>query len=232
MCWSASASIAATVIGTVGTIYAAKKGYPKAQVFTLGFFTAMELLQAISYGWIGQCSANENTILTYLSYLHICFQPVVMNAFMLSFLSKEKRQKWFRVTMSISIMASVLLFLKFFIPIVWTIPQELLCRIGDPLCGTDVCTYRGNWHLAWRLPLFGPIPGYLLYFTPLFILPIFYGSWKTSLYHFFTGPVLAHLLTTDKNEAPAIWCLFSVSLLCFMLFAKKKSKVTSKAVHN
>jgi len=211
----------------VGTVYAAKKGYPKAQVFTLGFFTLMELIQAVSYIWIGQCGGGENTLLTYLSYLHITFQPLVMNVFLLSLASEKNRKQWYKLSMGIAAVASVLLFLKFFIPIVWTVPQEWMCKLSDPMCGTDVCTYRGNWHQAWRLPLFGPIPGYFLYFTPVFILPIFYGLWRTSLYHFISGPLLAHLLTTDRNEAPAIWCLFSVTLLCFMLFnpARRQLKI-------
>lgn len=229
MCWSAPVSIAATALGGTATVYAAKKGYPKAQVFTLGFFTLMELLQAVSFLWIDQCGMGGNILLTHLSYLHIAFQPPVISAFMLSFVSHEKRKKWFRIAMGVSFAATFLLILKLFIPMFWEVPQEMMCQLGDALCGVDVCTYKGNWHQAWRLPLLGLIPGYFIYFIPVFILPIFYGAWRMSLYHFTFGPLLAHLLTTDSNEAPAIWCLFSIALLVFVFINPLKKRIkTSK----
>ncbi len=228
MCWSSSASIVATAIGGAATVYAAKKGFPKVQVFTLAFFTLMELLQAVSYIWIGQCDMGENVLLTRLSYLHISFQPPVVSVFMLSFMDKQKRKKWITLVMSVAFAATILFVLKLFIPMVFQVPQDLMCKMGETLCGADVCTYHGNWHQAWRLPLLGIIPGYLIYFIPVFILPIFYGSWRISLYHFTFGPFLANLLTTNRNEAPAIWCLFSIAILGIMFFqpVKKHLKIS------
>lgn len=207
-------------------MYAAKKGYPKAQVFTLAFFTLMELLQAVSFMWIGECGGGENELLTYLSYLHIAFQPPVISAFMLSFTPKKVREKWFKPAMLVSFVATGLILLKLFVPMVWEIPQEYMCSPGDAMCGEDVCTYKGEWHQAWRLPILGIIPGYLIYFIPVFVLPIFYGAWKTSLYHFTFGPLLAHMLTSDRNEAPAIWCLFSIALLVFVFFRRSKKNLS------
>src|SRR5690606_11843096 len=151
-----------------------------------------------------------------LSYIHIAFQPTVLSAFTLSFISEEKRKKWMKPAMVVAVIATFLLLLKLLLPFVWDVPQNLMCNIGDVMCGADVCTYRGNWHQAWRLTLFGVIPGYFVYFVPVFVMPILYGAWRISLYHFIFGPLLAHLLTTDINEAPAIWCLFSIALLCII----------------
>ena len=231
MCWSSSASIAVTALGGAATVYAAKKGLPKAQTFTLAFFTFMELLQAMSYIWIGQCDMGGNILLTHLSYLHIAFQPSVMSVFMLSFLTEKKRKQWSKLAMGVAFTATLLLLTKYFVPMIWEVPQEFMCQIGDTLCGTNVCTYRGNWHLAWRLPLLGIIPGNLVYFIPVFIIPILYGSWRSSLYHFIFGPLLANLLTSDRNESPAIWCLFSIVLLCsiFLKPLKKQHKTSSRS---
>ncbi len=222
MCWSASASIAATALGGAATVYAAKKKVPKIRTFTLAFFTLMELLQAVSYIWINQCDVSGNVLLTQLSYIHIAFQIPIVNAFMLSFLPEKKRKKWFRPVMIISFIATLLLLLKLFVPVVWNIPKELMCKIGEPLCGTNACSYQGNWHLAWRLPLLGFDPFTLVYFIPVFILPILYGCWRLSLFHFIFGPMLAFLLTTDRNEAPAIWCLFSIAILGAIFFKPLK----------
>jgi hypothetical protein len=228
MCWSSSASIAATALGGVATVYAAKKGYPKVRVFTLGFFTLMELLQAVSYIWIDQCGMGTNILLTRLSYLHIAFQPPVITAFMLSYLSELKRKQWYKLAMGIAFASTFLLLIRLFVPMVWDVPQQFMCQVGGSMCAEDVCTYRGNWHQAWRMPLLGVVPGNLIYFIPVFILPIFYGAWRLSLYHFIFGPLLANLLTTDSNEAPAIWCLFSVALLGVIFLRPLKKKLKTK----
>ena len=222
MCWSASASIAATALGVGATAYGVKKKVPKVRIFTLAFFTLMELLQAISYIWINQCDVSGNVLLTQLSYIHIAFQIPIANAFMLSFLSEEKRKKWLRPVMIISFSATILMLTKLFAPLIWNIPKEWLCKIGNPLCGTDTCSYDGNWHLAWRLPLLGFDPSFYIYFFPVFILPLFYGCWRLSLFHFTFGPFLASLLTTNRNEAPAIWCLFSIAIICAIFFKPLK----------
>lgn len=218
MCWSGGASVAATAIGVVATAYAAKMKVPKARIVALGFFTLMELLQAASYIWINRCDASGNILLTNLGWIHIAFQIPVANAFMLSYVSEKRRRKWFGPVTIVSLVGSAFLLAKLVIPMLWTVPQEWMCKIGDALCGTNSCSYLGNWHLAWKLPLLGIDPYNLVYFGLVFILPVFYRSWRISLFHFIFGPFLASLLTTDKNEVPAIWCLFSIALLVAMFF--------------
>jgi hypothetical protein len=222
MCWSASASIAATALGVAATGYAVKKKVPKARILTLAFFTFMELLQAVSYIWINQCNLTGNVLLTHLGYIHIAFQIPVANVFMLSFVSEKTRKKWFWPVMIISFSATLLMLTKWFVPLVWNTPKEMLCSLGDSLCGENACSYQGNWHLAWKLPLLGFDPWALAYFIPVFILPLFYGAWRLSFFHFTFGPLLAFLLTTDNNEAPAIWCLFSIAIICAVFFKPLK----------
>lgn len=222
MCWSAGASIAATALGGAATVYAAKKGVPKARVFTLAFFTLMELLQAVSYIWINQCNVGGNVLLTYLSYLHISLQIPVINIFMLSFVSEKQRKKWIKPVMVISFTATTLMLAKLFAPFFFAIPPEWMCRVTEPLCGTNACSYSGNWHLAWRLPLWGLYSATYVYFIPVFILPVLYGAWRLSLFHFIVGPTLAWYLTKNPNEAPAVWCLFSIAIICAVFFTPLK----------
>lgn len=219
MCWSASASIVATAVGGAATVYAAKKGVPKVRWLTLGFFTFMEFLQAVSYIWLNQCDVSANIWLTRLSYLHISFQIPVINAFALSFVSEQIRNKWFRLVMVASFIATLLMMTKLFMPILWNVPQELMCKMGGALCGVNTCSYMGNWHLAWRLPLMGFDPRFLLYTIPVFVFPLLYGAWRWSLFHLIFGPTLATFLTTNRNEMPAIWCLFSIAI-CGAIFFK------------
>jgi hypothetical protein len=44
-----------------------------------------------------------------------------------------------------------------------------------------------------------------------------YGAWRFVLFHALIGPLLARQLTSDANETPAIWCLFSVGILLIVL---------------
>lgn len=218
MCWSASASIVATAVGGAATVYGAKKGEPKARWLTLGFFTFMELLQAASYIWLNQCDVSANIYLTRLSYIHIAFQIPVVNFFAFSFVSEQIRKKWFRPVMIVSFIATLLMLTKLFTPILWNVGQEWMCKSWETLCGTDTCSYKGNWHLAWRMPLMGFDPFFLLYMIPVFVFPVLYGAWRLSLFHLLFGPVLAYFLTTNRNEVPAIWCLFSVALAGVIFF--------------
>lgn len=220
MCWSGPISIAATAIGGAGTIYAKKKGVSRARWLTLLFFSLMELLQAVSYVWIGQCDVSANVWLTRLSYIHICFQIPMANYFALSFISEQRRKKWFRKVMAISLTASGLMLVSMLVPMIWQVPTAWLCEkfYNFGLCSNETCAFAGNWHLAWRVSLLKIDPFYLLYFIPVFGLPILYGSWRFTLYHLMAGPFLAALATSNTNEQPAVWCLFAIGLLLATLW--------------
>jgi len=174
----------------------------------LAYFSVMETIQAITYSYIGECGRTVNETLTYLSYIHIAFQPFFVNMFAMSWLGKEVRKtlKWVWPLCAFTTAIFFLMLLP--------IPKFGRC---DPalqtLCGDVICSYKGEWHIAWALTLNELDPYHLAYWTIAFIVPIVYGTWRFVLYHFLAGPFLAHWLTSDKNERPAIWCLLSIALL-------------------
>jgi hypothetical protein len=55
------------------------------------------------------------------------------------------------------------------------------------------------------------------YYFPAFILPVLYGAGRFTLYHIIVGPFLAYLTTSNWNEWPAVWCLFSIGLLLVVI---------------
>ena len=81
MCWSEAVSVAMVGVGAVATVVVAARGQPRAIWLTLGYFTAMEALQAAGYSVVDQCGAPSNRAITLLSFLHIVFQPLFLNAF-------------------------------------------------------------------------------------------------------------------------------------------------------
>lgn len=218
MCWSASASVAMLAAGAAATAVTWRRGDPPAIWLTLAYFTGMEGLQAAGYAVVDACGSPANRTITLLSYLHIAFQPIVINAFAMAIAPAPVSARMRRWVFALSGLATVLM-LSRLLPVAAFGP----CRPGEVLCGPALCLVSGNWHIGWEVPLNGmwlwagvPVefPDYLF---ALFLLPLFYGAWRFVLFNFVAGPILAWILTSDPNEMPAVWCLFSIGLILISL---------------
>jgi hypothetical protein len=174
----------------------------------------MEALQLWGYLVIDQCGTPSNRLVTLLSFLHIVLQPIFISAFMLAVIRPDMGRNGRRLVLGLASLASAVMLVQLLWP--WAGP----CLAGRPLCGTALCTISGNWHLGWTVPytnlldapdrLIGSNFGFPTYVLAVFILPLFYGAWRFSLFHALIGPIAANLLTDNPNEAPAVWCLTSV----------------------
>jgi hypothetical protein len=209
MCWSGQASLGMTAIGISGAIYAKKKGQPPAIWASLAFFTGMEAIQAATYAVIGDCSSPMNTTLTYAGYTHIAIQNIFVQWVALSFIGKEARKRWFKPAMIASgLTAAYYLAMAFAPPLLNTLCTDAW------FCAPQTCSVHGNWHIAWQIRLSWLYDwGGHLYFFTAFLLPIFYGSWRWSLFHIVVGPIAARLTTDNRFEIGAVWCLFSIGFL-------------------
>jgi hypothetical protein len=219
MCWSEPASLAMVGVGTAAAIFTARRGDPPAIPAALAFFAVMEALQFWGYQSIDQCDVAGNRWATILSWVHIAFQPIFINAFALAIAAPAVSPAARRLVLGLASLATLLLLARM-VPMGWA----GACVPGSHLCGPDWCTRSGTWHLAWDMPLndmlgaisggaltrWGDFPDYML---AVFALPLFYGAWRFVLMHAALGPVLASVLTDNPNEMPAIWCLFSVGLV-------------------
>lgn len=224
MCWSGEASAVLAAAGFAGTAYAAYKKEPAPLWLSLGYFSLMELLQAFTYSVIDACTLPSNQISTLLGYLHITFQPFFVTAVSLYFIPAYVR-KQVAIPAYLCCFASAIFMLIQLYPFDWA----GICTPGRPLCGTQLCSVSGEWHIAWEVPtngignIFygGPVSfftdGFPSYVLCVFILPILYGSWRVTVYHFLLGPFLAQKLTSNPNEWPAIWCLLSIGLLLIVV---------------
>ena len=224
MCWNAGVTLAMVGAGAVATVITARRRDPVAIPLTLGYFTIMEALQLSGYAVINQCGSPTNQTITYLSILHIVFQPFLINAFALELVPaavRERARPW--VYGLCAIAATSMLMLLY--PFSWA----GTCTPGATLCGTQWCTVSGDWHLAWNVPyngLLGSIGGgFQPYILVAFVLPLFYGAWRLVLFHALAGPGLATLLTSNPNEMPAIWCLFSIGIIGIVLLPRRPALV-------
>src|SRR4029450_4606048 len=215
MCWSFSVSTAMVITGAATTVYAARKNQPAAIYLTLGYFTAMDALQAAGYLVVNACGSPANQVLTLLSILHITFQPFFVNAFSMQLIPREVRQRIQFVVYGLCFASAIFMIMQIY-PVDWATP----CRTGQYLCGTKICLRSGEWHLAWEIPyndftiplddatgVNWSFPSYILV---VFVLPALYGAWRLAGVRALAGPFLATLLTKDPGEIHAIWCFFEI----------------------
>jgi hypothetical protein len=235
MCWSVSATYAMVGLGTAATVLAWRRGEPAAIWGTLGYFTGMEMLQVAGYAVIDRCDSLVNTALTQIAYLHIAFQPLVINAFVLALMGAAVPPRVRTRVFALAGLASALMLARM-IPADWA----GTCPIGSALCGSRYCTVSGHWHLAWEMALNdlgGWVSGtrHLLtadpeYLLAAFALPAFYGGWRFSVFQVSCGLIPVVTLVNNPNEAPAVWCLFSVGLLLVALSPALRRQVAPQAV--
>lgn len=218
MCWSLTASLAMVATGSAATAWTLHRKQPAAVPVAIGYFTIMEALQAASHLTIGACGDPANQLITLLSYLHIVFQPFVINAFAMQLIPGEVSQRIRRIVYSFCAMSSAVMLLQL-VPLEWAGK----CLIGQPLCGAELCVRQGTWHIAWDIPYNGLMTrfdqwiglnlGFPTYLLTVLVMPFLYGAWRFALFHLVTGPVLANYLSKDINEIPAVWCLFSIAII-------------------
>lgn len=236
MCWSMGASVVMSGVGLAATGYLIAKGKPATLWAPMGFFTAMEMLQAASYPVIGQCGHSVNYVLSWASFIHIIFHPLAFSLIYLAFLPADfaARIKW--PVVGVSVLAGLAT-----MSMIYPFPGAGQCDPARMMCGENVCTYIGNFHLAWQFPFNGygnsfrdhwmlwlARDGLIAYQLVVFYVPVLYGSWQLALYFFVTGPLLAMVLTDNVDERPAIWCFLSVALLIAILTPPLRRALTVK----
>jgi hypothetical protein len=191
----------------------------------LVYFSLMELLQGLTYSVIDQCALPSNQIATLLGYLHISFQPFFINMLAMYFIPATVRQKIQGWVYGVCFVSAIFMLLQLY-PFEWA----GRCILGYFLCSDRLCSASGNWHIAWELPVNGltnaiaahPFWGYIFtgyptYKIAVFFMPLLYGSWRLTTYHFLIGPSLSMALTTNMNEVAAIWCLLSIGILVIVI---------------
>jgi hypothetical protein len=218
MCWSLTASLAMVAVGSATTVYALRRGVPTAIWATVGYFAIIEGLQAAGYYVADACGTTANQSITALSFLHIVFQPFFINALAMQLIPDPITER-IRVAVYCLCTASTVFMLAQVYPFEWAGS----CRIGQALCGSELCLRSGEWHIAWDIPynglarpfddIIGANWGFPTYMLTVLVLPFLYGSWRFAIFNLFAGPVLANVLTRSVNEAPAIWCLFSIGII-------------------
>ncbi len=222
MCWNLTVTGAMVVAGAAATAVTVRRGEPVAIPLTLSYFTVMEALQFGGLLVINQCGTAANQAVTFLSFLHIAFQPFLINAFAMALVSAPVRRRFRAAVFGACALSAVVMLMQLY-PFTWAGS----CRLGTTLCGEALCTVTGDWHQAWDVPYNGLLvpledalgtwSGFPTYILAAFVVPLFYGAWRFVLFQALLGPILAGRLTSNPNEVPAIWCLFSIGIILISL---------------
>jgi hypothetical protein len=207
---------------------------PPAIPATLGYFTVMELLQASGYAVLDQCGTPANEIITLLSVLHIVFQPFFINAFAFELVGRPVDGRVKAAVYIVCAISATIMLLQLY-PFSWAGS----CQVGASMCGSILCTVSGEWHIAWTVPynglmlplenIVGTYVAFPTYFVVVFLLPLVYGAWRFVVFHALAGPILASFLTSNPNEVPAVWCLFSIGLVIISLSPMVRRVVTGRS---
>jgi len=200
------------------------------------FFFTMELLQTIQYFFIAPnldspiCDTFINKFLTIAGFLHICLQPYFCHVINSSLTKNERYLDRYQVIKRLCLLGGGMLFVRYLLSGVWE--QTLSGPSTEWLRGDKVCTYRGNYHLAWSVPMADPtyiIPGAAIHsfmmFAPFFALYEKRGMVIQGIFLFAFGPYLAALITPNLMEQASIWCFFSIAQIAIMLFCIRETLI-------
>ena len=212
MCFSKNLSLVVGMTGLLSSIYFYQKNIYAS--VGIGYFALMEVLQFFQYDVINQCNNNYNKILTYLGYLHICFQPLFFNLWLFAFTKNPNF-----TFIYLSFFAGLLMLSRIF----YVTDNELCDNNNEPLCGKKTCSYSGERHIAWNVRLRSPgkhwfTPSIGLHFF-MWVIPVLtIIQMKPIVAMILTGPYLGILLTQNIHEQPAIWCYTAIGQMILTYF--------------
>jgi len=237
MCFSMEMSASFAGIGLFASWWIWSKTSNTALASGVFFFFTMELLQAVQYIFIAPsidspiCDTMINKFLTILGFLHICLQPYFCHVINASLTKNQKYLDKYVVIKRLCLIGGAMLFTRFLLAGQW---EQTLGKQASTewLRGDKLCTYRGNYHLAWSVPMADPtyvIPGAAIHsfmmFAPFFALYEKKGMVIQGIFLFVFGPYTAGWITPNLMEQASIWCFFSIAQIAIMLFCIRETLI-------
>lgn len=188
----------------------------------------MQFLQFVQYFFIADsidsplCNSLINKALTLVGFAHVCCQPLFTHIINASLTKNPKYLDRYVVIKRLCIIGGAMLFARFLLAH-WD-HFSTLDYSKNPYASTEwlrgsrLCTFRGNYHLAWSVPMADPtyvIPGAAIHsfcmFAPFFALYEKRGMVVQGIFLFVAGPFLASLISPNLMEQASIWCFFSIA---------------------
>lgn len=200
------------------------------------YFGLIEFLQLAQYMVADQCDSRLNQALTYAAYLHVAFQPwVVNNYFWGGF--KRTRGDLVNFILRLSLVGGVMMMMRLpGMPLgllgdyahnaIPDLPPSSMhgqgCHYLEANCGPKLCSVTGQaWgHISWSVPLLPStyfVPGASMHAILFFLPTLIAGTWPARalmLAALAMGPLTSMAFSaagpaTYHLEWPTIWCFFA-----------------------
>ncbi len=222
MCFTYEVSVCLSLYGCAISYYFY---YYKSPIFyTVGYFTLMEILQTIQYYVVAdnldspQCLSFWNKFLTTLGFIHICYQPYFINYHTEINDSNHITKPYFVIIKRFCLVGGTMLLFRHFQRLIFDESYENYIAT-EWLNGNRLCTYRGNIHFAWSVPMTDVsyyLPSsnihFFLFFVPQFVIYEHKRWIIKSFLMILTRPIFASYMTSNLQEIASIWCFVSVLL--------------------
>jgi len=170
----------------------------------LYFLSMKDLIQYLLYKF--DDNEKRKNILSILSWIHICFQPLIVNIFFSYFSKSNYNNYWNNIF--------ILLFIFGIYQLTnidaFNILNRQYCKNkSSDLCSDTNSSYMGKYHIGYK---FHTVHGYSILFLFLFIIPaLFTNCYMLSLcWGLFIYIILWIFNNVRDSEKAAIWCLMSI----------------------
>ena len=220
MCFDPLITWSTAGLGIATCVIAKVKKKPATLYFAPAYFGFMEILQGLMYTQLGRPLSLFTNVLVYIAYAHVCFQPLVFNHWLGSFIGPEKKLIY-RFTLQMCAFGGLFMLYRAFI----TLP---LCPEYEALCSSTPKVYYGFHHIVWSLPLLAPgwkylTPSIFSHFFLFFMPGVLLGLHRLVIVFFILGPIVSAIITPNVSEQFAIWCVIGLWLLTLTVWCSFKS---------
>ena len=212
MCFSPLLTWMTASAGITAAIAVKLANKPANYSIPLVYFASMEILQGLMYTQVNHPHSLFTSILIYLAYLNVSFQPLIINYWLGAFISKKQISTYY-FTLKLSFIGGLLLLSRIVL-----FENTPLCSSYETLCSPTPIIFQGVRHIAWSLPLTGAgwnyvNPSIALHMFLFFIPGLLLGFYRLMITFFILGPYLATILSPLPSEQSSIWCVIGLWLL-------------------
>ena len=212
MCFNATISWGTAAVGLSASIFLWMKHRPRTAWLPLAYFACMEILQGLMYTQLGHPMSLFGGCLITVAYVHVCFQPLVFNYWLGTFILPHNRQAY-QFTLRLCFIGGLFLLSR-----MWTTELSPLCDSWEALCAKKAIIFYGQHNIAWALPLkaggFDYVtPSLFLHMFLFFIPGLLLGVPRLVILMFLGGPWLASFISSIPSEQSSIWCIIGLWML-------------------
>lgn len=229
MCYNAPMSFTFFGIGIATTLYIVLYNpyllHMQVPMLLL-FYSGMELLQGLQYGYVNQCSNNINMVLTEVAYIFVIVQPLLWNYFF--YINSNPCDKQiFMVGMALALCWMVM---NVATRIFYT-PKLAMTKKNSSFAGKEACTKKNATHLFWEWPMsnFGEMNAtYFTYLLIWFVPALVSTKFRMTSIILITSAILSVIVSFLGGEYyvfTSAWCYISVpiviAVMLHLVFSKK-----------